>query len=177
MSGQKYFQVMTSILAVLMLISAFCFPLFCTSFSIDMPAWLPHRLNSKMQQWTIEKGAIVTGNQYLFGIILDLFRSREFFLGWVIALFSLGIPFIKVVLVLALSLSGWQLEAVTRKHIFAFLHSISRWALTDVFIIALCIVIFKAEGFHFQITASTGLYFYAASGCFSALSLTSLMKV
>ncbi len=160
----------TSILAILTLIASLCFPFFYSEFAIDMPAWLPNPLSGKVQRWAIEKGQITTGSQYLLGIIRELFESREIFLGWTIGIFSLVLPTSKVLLLLIMPLTK-QINDPTRKHIFGFLQVISRWAMTDIFIVALCIVIFKAEGFHFRITTGAGLYFYAASGCCSALAI------
>ncbi|HAE43434.1 MAG TPA: hypothetical protein DCG34_11060 [Clostridiales bacterium] len=171
MQAKNQHMIIASSLAVLTLIISLSLPFFYSDFALDMPIWLPQLMTGKIQKWAIEKGQIATGTQYLLGIIRELFESREFFLGWTIVIFSLGLPVIKVILVLFIALAKQQINESARKHILGFLHAIGRWAMTDVFIVALCIVIFKAEGFHFRITAGAGLYFYAASGCCSAIAV------
>jgi hypothetical protein len=171
MNGRMFLLVMASVLALLMLIASLCLPFLHSNFALDMPTWLPRRITGKIQEWAIEKGEITTGSQYLLGIIKALFESQEFFLGWTILIFSLALPAIKVMLLLLISLTQQRINYGVRKRIFELMQTMSHWAMTDVFIVSLCIVIFKAEGFHFRITAGAGLYFYAASGCCSALSI------
>jgi hypothetical protein len=171
MKAEYQLPIIASALAVLTLFMSLSLPFLYSDFALDMPTWLPQLMTGKIQQWAIEKGQIATGTQYLLGIIQELFESREFFLGWTIVIFSLGLPVIKVMLVLYIAIAKQRINDSARKHIFAFLHAIGRWAMTDVFIVALCIVIFKAKGFHFRITAGAGLYFYAVSGCCSAIAI------
>ncbi len=175
--GREYWLVLTSALALISLGVSFCLPFIHSNFRLDMPGWLPHRLASSIHQLAIDKGRIPIGHQYLIGIIRELFESEEFVLGWAITLFSFILPVIKVLILFFLSLTGRQLSPPIRHRFLAILHAIGRWSMADVFIVALCIVIFKAEGFHFQITAKAGMYFYAFSACLSTLSILSMTKL
>jgi hypothetical protein len=48
--------------------------------------------------------------------------------------------------------------------------------MSDVFIVAVIIVMFKAKGFNFKFTAEAGIYSYAVSAILSSLAILLIMR-
>ncbi|MCZ6469211.1 MAG: hypothetical protein O6499_06130 [Candidatus Dadabacteria bacterium] len=48
--------------------------------------------------------------------------------------------------------------------------------MSDVFIVAVIIAMFKAKGFNFKFTAEAGIYFYSASAILSSLAILLIMR-
>jgi len=130
-----------------------------------------------LKEWLIAQSRISIGPQYLCEIISKLFLSNEFFIGLAVMTFSLILPLIKSAIVCFLSLTFNHMEESKRKNIVKLLSSISRWSMADVFIVGLCIVFFKAEGFHFRFSAGYGLYFYVLSSFLTSMAYGLLSKL
>jgi hypothetical protein len=124
------------------------------------------------RHWIIEMAGLPVGEQYLTGIIRDLFRSGELFLGILIFLFSIVFPFSKVGLSLVCSLSEAH-----RKKLLHWLEWTSKWSMTDVFVVALVIVFFKANTFNFHFRAEVGAYAFALAAILSSQAVHLLSKV
>lgn len=163
--------------AILSLIAANCFPFVYCTFNLKMPPWLPHLLNNPLREWLIAQARISTGPQYLWEIISRLFLSNEFFIGLAVTIFSLILPLLKSVMVGVLTYSFNHMGETKRKNILHLLKSVSRWSMADVFIVGLCIVFFKAEGFHFRFSAGYGLYCYVLSAFLTTISYGLLSKL
>jgi len=157
-------------LSLISLVTSNCLPFLYTELNLRMPFWLPIYLAVKVQNWIIAYGNISIGPQYLLVIIRNLFLSGDIFIGSAILVFSFFLPLVKILLVLLIASIGDNLEETIQKRWTSGLLSISRWSMADVFIVGLCIVFFKAEGFHFHFSAGAGLYFYVSSAIFSAIS-------
>lgn len=163
--------------AILSLIAANCFPFIHCTFNLKMPPWLPHLLNNPLKEWLIAQARISTGPQYLWEIISKLFLSNEFFIGLAVMIFSLILPLLKSVMVCVLACTFNHMGESKRKNALQLLSTVSRWSMADVFIVGLCIVFFKAEGFHFRFSAGYGLYFYVLSSFLTTMSYGLLSKL
>jgi hypothetical protein len=163
--------------AILSLIAANCFPFVYCTFNLKMPPWLPHILNNPLREWLIAQARISTGPQYLWEIISKLFLSNEFFIGLAVTIFSLILPLLKSVIVCFMTCTFNHMGETKRKNTLHVLSSVSRWSMADVFIVGLCIVFFKAEGFHFRFSAGCGLYFYVLSSFLTTMSYGLLSKL
>jgi paraquat-inducible protein A len=95
----------------------------------------------------------------LIGAIEALLKAGEWRLGLVVALFSIGAPLAKMILVTILharhvgSHGGWLARWVER---------LGKWSLTDVLVVALLIVIWSG-GAMVTVATQPGLWFFALS--------------
>jgi paraquat-inducible protein A len=94
--------------------------------------------------YPIMKTKILFGFQqdssYLVGTISYFFREQEYFLGVLLLLFSFILPILKFILI-GLSLMNWTTEIQQR--LIHWLNSVNKWAMLDVFVVALVIVNIK----------------------------------
>jgi paraquat-inducible protein A len=79
-------------------------------------------------------------SSYLVGTISYFFREQEYFLGVLLLLFSFILPILKFILI-GLSLMNWTTEIQQR--LIHWLNSVNKWAMLDVFVVALVIVNIK----------------------------------
>lgn len=124
-----------------------------------------------VKQWIAYKAGLPVGDRYLLGIVADLWRTHEMILAVLIALFSIAFPLLKVGLCLALS-GGLRSERSLK-----WLVRVSKWSMTDVFIVAVVIAFFKAESFNFHFRAEAGVFFFAAGAILSSLAVMRLEAV
>lgn len=95
----------------------------------------------------------------LFGAVSKLLEAGEWRLGLLVALFSMGAPLAKAMLVAALHArpagadGGWLARWVER---------LGKWSLTDVLVVALLIVIWSG-GAMVTVASQPGLWFFALS--------------
>jgi hypothetical protein len=122
-------------------------------------------LQTCMKWWVADRGGVPIGDQYLLGIIHRLFESGDVLLGFMIVLFSICFPLLKIGSCLYLSLR----PAAERS--MRFLRITSKWSMTDVFLVALLITFFKADTFNFRFEAESGLYFFAAGALLSTITV------
>ena len=162
------------LLSVLLLIGAFYFPFIRSSFNLDLPDWIPDwfGLHDELRDWVVKKGNIPTGNQYLLGIIISLFKDGSIFLGIIIFLFSVVFPVLKIVLSGIYILRSMRSSGASNNGLFNAIGLVSKWSMADVFIVAVIIVMFKAKGFNFTFTAEAGIYCYALSAVISSVVIT-----
>lgn len=173
MRWRRFAGLLVVLLSAAALAGAFALPLIHASFNLVLPEWLPNvfDLHNKIRHWLIESGRLPIGDQYLWGIIVRLFQAQEYVIGALIFLFSLLFPIVKIALATTVIGFGHWMTAARRHRLVAFLESAGRWSMTDVFIVAMVIVFFKAEGFHYRFTPRPGIFCYAASALLSALAL------
>ena len=127
-------------------------------------------LQTCMKWWVADRGGVPIGDQYLLGIIHRLFESGDVLLGFMIVLFSICFPLLKIGSCLYLSLR----PAAERS--MRFLRITSKWSMTDVFLVALLITFFKADTFNFRFEAESGLYFFAAGALLSTITVLVLER-
>ena len=158
--------------------AAFAVPFLYAEFRIAFPDWIPDwlGLHAKLRLWLIQQGGIPEGEHFLGGIVVALFRSGDLLLGLVVLCFSVVFPGLKIALC-GMALIGERLLAPSKRDLVLYvLKSVGRWSMADVFIVAMIVVFFKAEGFHFRFHAGPGVYWYAASAVMSALSVELLSR-
>lgn len=148
-------------LAVVCLAGAYRLPFIESRFALKLPEWIPDSLAGPLKHWLARKGRIPEGEQYLAGMVSDLFRSGDRFIGIVIVVFSFAFPAAKLLLGAVLAVdSGW-LRCRTR--LIHFIDKWGKWSMADVFIAGFLVVWVKADGFQFRFTPRAGLFCYAAS--------------
>lgn len=171
---RNLFSITALLISALLLFGAFYFPFIHSSFELELPDWIPDwfGLHDELRDWVVKKGRIPTGEQYLLGIIVSLFKDGSIFLGVVIFLFSVVFPLLKIVLSGIYILRSIGRSSGSNNGLFEAIGFVSKWSMADVFIVAVIIVMFKAKGFNFTFTAESGIYFYALSAVLSSLVIT-----
>ena len=106
------------------------------------------------------------GDQYIFGIISLLFSEGHIFLAGLIGIFSVLFPLSKVLLLYILSVQS------NNPRLYAILKMSSRWSMTDVFVIGLLMVYFRADRFAFQFHAGIGVYSFALAAILSSIGIS-----
>lgn len=128
------------------------------------PGWKPC-----VKAWMTHKAGIPVGIQTLPGVIAGLFQRSEWILGLLLVLFSLIFPAAKILLSGILALGLGRLRG--RERLRTVLAHTSKWSMTDVFVVALLIVFFKAESFNFRFEAEIGVYLFAVAAIASSLAI------
>ena len=94
-------------------------------------------------------------------IIWALYTNDELFLCFVIVLFSILFPFLKLVYLLTL-IATPDLPREFRTRSIAAMEWLGRYSMTDVMVLALVIFYINASGYS-EATVLPGVYFFAAS--------------
>ena len=124
------------------------------------------------QHWLADQAGISTGAQYLLRMFWGAFERGEPLLGMVLLLFSVLFPFSKIALGIVIT-TGYQ-SIERRQSLFLWLYHTSKWSMTDVFVVALCVILIKAENLHLFFHAEWGLYCFLLStilGSFATMRL------
>lgn len=90
--------------------------------------------------------------------VLTLYQDKEYFLSAVVGGFALVLPLLRL-LFLAL-LWYLPLQAGRRRAAFHFLHHFARWAMLDVFLVAIVLVMTQTNPVA-TVRPRLGMYFYA----------------
>ena len=171
------------VIATGLLVIAFQQPFLTSEFELDFPDWVRKALKvydmnplgsnapatERLNDWLIVKAGIPEGDQDLLQIIKQLFTKRDYALGVVILAFSVVFPLLKIGLAGVVATVGDRMSEGTRARLLGILGHVSKWSMADVFIAALVVVFFKAEGFHYTFEARAGLYCFGASALLSGL--------
>jgi paraquat-inducible protein A len=94
-------------------------------------------------------------------IIWALYKDQEFFLCFVVFLFSVFFPFMKLFYLLTHVISP-DLPAETRARNISAMEWLGRYSMTDVMVLALMIFYINASGYT-EASVLPGIYFFAAS--------------
>lgn len=116
--------------------------------------------------WMVAEAGIPIGTQTIVGVIEGLFTSNDVFLGFLIVIFSILFPILKISLSIFLCL-----QKRISKSSLKLLTLTSKWSMTDVFVVALLITFFKAESFNFHFQAEYGVYLFALAAILSSFSV------
>jgi paraquat-inducible protein A len=110
---------------------------------------------------TLEKLYFFENTVTLFTTVTGLFSQKEWFLFFVIAIFSLCIPVIKIAsLILILNLE-YKKGSFLDKALHV-IETLGKWSMLDVFVVALLLVSVKL-GVLAKVEVHYGLYIFAAS--------------
>ncbi len=102
-----------------------------------------------------------TNEHSIASIIYALYRTQEYFLAAVIAVFSVVFPFLKLLYLLTLCLSP-NLSGAFRQKSFSTMEWLGRYSMTDVMVLALMIFYMNSSGY-IEARVLPGVYCFAAS--------------
>ena len=104
----------------------------------------------------------------LLTAVWTLFKTKEYFLGAIVLIFSILLPVLKLLYLLVLaSLPSGQI--IRRRKTLKALEWIGKWSMHDVLILALTIFYVKSTGIGDAVSLP-GIYFFAVSVCLIILS-------
>lgn len=183
MSQQRHLPALfLSLVCTVLLVCAFVLPFLESSIDLEFPGWvatvdrfIPGDTEARLEEWILSLTGVPLGEQYLFGIIGELWNTQEYLLAVAILAFSAIFPVMKLVLALVLS-SGTPMGHVTRRKLQKILDSTAKWSMADVFIAAMVVVFFKAEGFQFEFIPRAGIYCFAAAAIGSSVAVHLLKR-
>ena len=116
---------------------------------------------------TLEKFFIFSNQVSLFSGLIELQRQNEWFLFFLIGLFSVVFPIVKLFLLgVALNMSGDKHHGP-----LSWLESAGKWSMLDVFVVALLVVSVKFKGI-----ATVEVHFGAYAFAFSVLLTMGLVQ-
>jgi paraquat-inducible protein A len=111
----------------------------------------------------------VWSNQHsVASIVWALYAQQDFVLCGLILVFSIVLPFLKLLYLLTLVTSATLPQAVRARSIAA-MEWIGRYSMTDVMVLALMIFYINASGYS-EATVLPGVYFFAASALLTMLA-------
>lgn len=151
----------TAVGALLALIGALSLPLLSADFDVTSSGWLPESFGPKLRDWLAGAGVLPERNLFLLGILQTLFQRGEIVLTILIGLVAVILPTANVVACLWLAFSG-STAVTTSTHPARIAAGTARWAMADVFLVALLIVLVAADGLRFHFSAAAGTYCYVA---------------
>lgn len=106
--------------------------------------------------------------------VRNLHNSGNDFVAGLILLFSITVPAIKAALLLAVFAVR---DVATKRRLHAIVTSVSKWAMADVFVVAIFVAYLAANATsNLHATAERGFYFFAAYCLISNLSFQLLEK-
>src|SRR6476469_1193919 len=109
-----------------------------------------------------------TNQHSIATIIWALYKNEEFFLCFVIFMFSIFFPFLKLFYLLTLVTSP-DMPAEFRDKSISAMEWLGRYSMTDVMVLALMIFYINASGYT-EATVLPGIYFFAASAIMTMLA-------
>ncbi len=115
----------------------------------------------------------------ILGTIGELFRSKNFIVGFLVMLFSIIVPILKGGLLLS---SQFSKNTAWKQRSFHIASLISKWSMADVFVVAVIVAFLAANasqdmGEIFSLNASFGTGFYFFLGyCLLSLLSSQLMR-
>ena len=109
---------------------------------------------------SVNKLYIFTDTITLISMLSDLLKSKEWFLFSIILLFTIILPAMKFLVLFLYGISS--ADSSIHKTSMKFLESVSKWAMLDVFLVAIVITIVKLDLFTTGVT-HYGLYLFVSS--------------
>src|SRR6476659_3933685 len=109
-----------------------------------------------------------TNQHSIATIICALYKNEDFFLCFVIFMFSIAFPFMKLFYLLTLVTSP-DMPAEFRNKSISAMEWLGRYSMTDVMVLALMIFYINASGYS-EASVLPGIYFFAASAIMTMLA-------
>lgn len=97
---------------------------------------------------------------YLAGSVKYFYNDGEWFLGTLILVFTLILPILKYIII---GLKLINIDFYGRRTMATVMELINKWAMLDVFVVALIIVNFKFDSLIIKTSNSIGTAYFAAS--------------
>ena len=107
---------------------------------------------------TVSKFFVLKNTISMVSSLIDLLREGEWLLFLVIFLFSIVLPCLKLFFIYVL-LNQWDKVGESTIKIIKLIHTLGRWGMLDVFVLALIIVSIKL-GIFAQVKIHFGLYLF-----------------
>lgn len=114
-----------------------------------------------MPIFTISKMVVIKNHVSVLSGVWDLLQDGQYFLFLIITIFSIVFPIIKIY-ILYLILSPWHKTAKSIKLYLKFMHEYGRWAMLDVFVVAVILVSVKLKALA-KVEIHLGLYLFTIS--------------
>lgn len=114
-----------------------------------------------MPMMTISKLVLFKNKVSVVSGAYELLKSGQIILFVIITAFSIILPMFKIYCLFIL-LSPWQQTSRQTKRIIQLMHEYGRWAMLDVFVVAVLIVTVKLRAIA-NVQVHAGLYLFAAS--------------
>lgn len=129
----------------------------------------PGVVSACAKQWITTTAGIPVGERYLHSVLTELWSAQEQALFALVLLFSVLFPLTKVGLGLMLSIR--PARGGLGRALLAALRLTSRFSMTDVFVVALLVVLFKAEAWNFHFRAEPGVWAFAVGAICSSVGV------
>ena len=108
MSQQRHLPALfLSLACTVLLVCAFVLPFLESSIDLEFPGWvatvdrfIPGDTEARLEEWILSLTGVPLGEQFLFGIIAELWSTQEYLLAVAIFLFSAVFPVMKLLLAL-----------------------------------------------------------------------------
>ena len=110
---------------------------------------------------TISKFIFIKSSFSVFSGVIELMRNHNIVLGIVVAAFSIVLPILKLQILHRLLAADRQSTPKTRRSLY-LMHEYGRWAMLDVFVVAVLIVTVKL-GALASVQVHAGLYIFGAA--------------
>lgn len=124
--------------------------------------------------FTFKKFFFIQNTFSILSATWNLLKEGQFFLFFIITLFSIILPIFKIGLLAQLIISNNSMGARTGK-IIELVHHYGRWSMLDVFVVAILVVAVKL-GAIADVEKHMGLYAYAAAAILIMLLTNVVMK-
>jgi len=144
---------MASLTPILLLLSAFCFPL-----GLVLPLM------------RMEKLFFFEETPSLVDIVSGLYGAGEWGLTAIVSIFSFIFPAMKLFLLYLIAFGA------TPRHRLRFLSALGKWSMMDVMLVALVVFAAKTSGVA-TVAALPGLWFFAAATALSAFAAMTIERV
>ncbi|MGD2055399.1 MAG: paraquat-inducible protein A [Gammaproteobacteria bacterium] len=110
---------------------------------------------------TLEKFVLIHNTFSVLSGVVQLFQEGQYFLGMVVAGFSVLLPVLKLAVLFRL-LSPAMADRRHLHRYLALMHDYGRWSMLDVFVVAVMVVAVKL-GVFVEVQMRYGLYAFAAA--------------
>jgi paraquat-inducible protein A len=137
--------------SILFFILGLLFPIFSTQWVIDIWGWYTNKV-------------------YLINSLMYFLEKGDAFLGCIIILFTLIVPFLKFIVY-----ANYILKDFTSTNLSKILGAVNKWSMLDVFILALVLLYMKSTSFWIEMEIQKGTYFFTFSIIFQCICSTLLM--
>lgn len=114
-----------------------------------------------MPIFTISKMVVIKNHVSVLSGVWELLLDGQYFLFLIITIFSIVFPIIKIY-ILYLILSPWHKTDKSIKSYLNFMHEYGRWAMLDVFVVAIILVSVKLKALA-KVQIHLGLYLFTIS--------------
>jgi len=155
--------------AALLFVKSLTTPFVVAVFELELPTWFPPTFHARAHDWVLAETGFTVGPKFLPAVIRELHATDQF-LAVIVAVFSFAFPILKMFVCLLGSLIPGAARAAAR-----VANATAKWSMADVFIVALLVVLLKAEGLVYYFEAGPGVWYFGASAIVASVAATVLV--